>query len=704
MLRFFVSLTPVKKTVLALLFLSAIAVGLFWPLLAADKILFFGDISLYFTPLLHFQREEVIGHGRIPLWNPEILCGTPFIGNPQAWPLYPSSVLLYWLSAERSTGIIGAFHVLWAAIGTFPFLRLMGRSRAASLLAAVAWGFGGVLVSKMQFPNMVQAASWLPWLLLACEGVLRRPTAARSVLVALVIGLALLAAHPQMFVLQLYLALAWTLWRLAGRKEGRRQRLAFLCLGFVLGVGLAAAQILPTLELVGHSVRPDLPLEKANRFILPPYAVLTNFVLPNFYGNPALANDPYVGRGNFWEPCCYLGLLPFGFFVYGAAARFQDRDTRFWLAAALLGVWLAVGRDAWLFGIAFHVLPGINRFHDAARFLVPACFAMACVSASGFDHFFEKLKRRQQIGGGLIILLLTVIDVIVFSRTLNPTIDVEEFRAAVAASGRKVPMEGRLFQTDEGKIWGAFISYRTYETLATREDRAAFLRSLAPNLPVLGDWRDASGYEPVRLASMDSLLGTVKDAARNHTLNSRQSLLDALAVERLAYWNRGLMRTQVVARPRGPRTGRAILWLNGKTVDSASQVFSIVNSPRWDGQPVSESGLNSGMRSGAGRAVPLPLTVRDISPNQVDVVLPLPHALGLVVVADSAYPGWFVTVNGEAAESLRLNGALRGVLVSKNASLVRWTYAPTTWRLGVFLSLVTVGIMALMAAPTAAAW
>jgi hypothetical protein len=303
----------------------------------------------------------------------------------------------------------------------------------------------------------------------------------------------------------------------------------------------------------------------------------------------------------------------------------------------------------------------------------------------------------------VIILLLTVLDVIAFSRALNPTMDVKEFRAAIAG-GREAPTEERLFQTDEGKIWGAFISYRTYDTLATREERTAFLRSLAPNLSTLRGWHDASGYEPVRLASMDSLLGLVKDAARKGTLNSRQSLLDALAVEQLAYWNRVSAETLIVTRAGGPHTGRGLLWSTWRSAVSASQVVSIVNSPDWDGQPVSESYDGARSSAAAGSLIPMRLQVRDEGPDQVEVMLPRPHPSGLVLLADSAYPGWSATVDGKASHSLRINGALRGVVVPENASLVQWVYAPVAWRLGLFTSLVTVGIMAMMAAPTAAAF
>ncbi|MES2460098.1 MAG: hypothetical protein V4671_05910 [Armatimonadota bacterium] len=705
MLRFFVSHSPAKKHICAVLLLASVTACLFWPLLFQDKILFFGDISLYFTPLLHFQRGETVGAGRIPLWNPTILCGTPFVGNPQAWPLYPSSLLLFGLSPEKVPGITGALPIFWAAVGTYAFLQMRGRSCSASLLGAVAWGFGGALVSKMQFPNMVQAASWLPWLLLACEGILQRATARRSVLLGLVVGLTLLAAHPQMFLLQCYLAASWTLWRLAGMKHGKRQIVGYLLLGFVLGIGLAAAQLLPTLELVRHSVRPDLPLEKANRFILPPYAVLTNFLAPNFYGNPASPDSPYVGRGNFWEPCCYAGILPFLLFFGGAICKFREGESRFWFFVGLIGIWLAVGRDAGLFKIAFYILPGINRFHDAARFLIPATFAVSCLAAVGFDHLRTTLKIRPRKTVTIMALGFTMLDVVTFSRTLNPVMDGTAWRDAVRSGPQNTLPAGRIFQENEGEIWGAFVSYRSYEALAEESGRRAFLQSLAPNLSVMSGWLIPDGYEPVRLTSIDRVMSPIKAAARRGELNLVKAQLDFLAVNHLAVWNRVPGKAGIVKPDEESSGTRAALWTNWNPVESAAEGAHRFNSPDWDGIPLVEVTSATALSNPPSNSGTLPVRVADISSDLVEIRLPKTHPAGLVTLADTLYPGWTVSVDGRLAEPLNINGAFRGVLIEEGTSVVQWKFDPASWRIGQFVSGLTVGIMALIVSSvTSRAW
>ncbi len=65
---------------------AALDLLFFRPQIVAGRALYWGDIGLYFGPMLSFLHQQLQA-GRIPLWNPWILCGTPYDGNPQTWPL-----------------------------------------------------------------------------------------------------------------------------------------------------------------------------------------------------------------------------------------------------------------------------------------------------------------------------------------------------------------------------------------------------------------------------------------------------------------------------------------------------------------------------------------------------------------------------------------------------------------------------------------
>ncbi|MFY7954154.1 MAG: hypothetical protein ACOVT5_16745, partial [Armatimonadaceae bacterium] len=194
--------------IVPVLLLVVLWLAVFRTVLSGAAVHFYGDLALYFIPQFDFQ-SDVLRAGRVPLWNPYVLAGVPFVGNPQASPLYPTAWMLSGLSAEHAVGVVGALHCLWAALGMWLGLRRFGAGAPGAWLGAVVYGFGGALVSKLQFPNMVAAGAWLPWLLWCLDGLLARPGPRSAALWGGVLALSVLAAHPQITFFGLLVCCAW---------------------------------------------------------------------------------------------------------------------------------------------------------------------------------------------------------------------------------------------------------------------------------------------------------------------------------------------------------------------------------------------------------------------------------------------------------------------------------------------------------------
>jgi len=65
------------------------------------------------------------------------------------------------------------------------------------------------------------------------------------------------------------------------------------------------------------------------------------------------------------------------------------------------------------------------------------------------------------------------------------------------------------------------------------------------------------------------------------------------------------------------------------------------------------------------------------------------NSAGILVLADSFYPGWHVYVDGEEKEVLRANLFFRGVPLSPGESLVEFRYNPLSFKIGLGVSLLT---------------
>src|SRR3990167_919457 len=70
----------------------------FWKLAFTNLILARGDTFLYFYPYWDYRAQELLA-GRLPLWNPYLFMGAPFLANPQAGVLYPLNWPLIFFAA-----------------------------------------------------------------------------------------------------------------------------------------------------------------------------------------------------------------------------------------------------------------------------------------------------------------------------------------------------------------------------------------------------------------------------------------------------------------------------------------------------------------------------------------------------------------------------------------------------------------------------
>jgi hypothetical protein len=95
-----------------------------------------------------------------------------------------------------------------------------------------------------------------------------------------------------------------------------------------------------------------------------------------------------------------------------------------------------------------------------------------------------------------------------------------------------------------------------------------------------------------------------------------------------------------------------------------------------------------------------PADIIDYSPHRVTVRAEVSEP-GWLVLTDAYFPGWHATVNGDEARIVPANYAFRAVPVPAGESTVTFTYEPASYRLGLFLTLASIGAVAaiLVAAP-----
>jgi hypothetical protein len=195
------------------------------------------------------------------LWDPYTYCGIPAYANLGAQVFYPPSMVAYLLSNWLGSGrhllyileVETIAHVLLGGIGAMWLLRRLGVGRTASVLGATVYQLGAYFASQTQHVGAVDAAGWLPWAWLAVvqSGVGFRSR--RVAVLAVVLAMSFLAGFPAATAV-VYGSTMLLAGVLAAFRLARWRSVAWCGAAAALSLALCAVQLIPTMELSGHSV------------------------------------------------------------------------------------------------------------------------------------------------------------------------------------------------------------------------------------------------------------------------------------------------------------------------------------------------------------------------------------------------------------------------------------------------------------------
>ncbi len=262
---------------------------------------------------LHIRRT--LAEGQLPLWNPKIFTGLPFLAAGQASTFYPLNILFYVLPLEVAYGWFTALQIALAGVNMYLLGRMLRLRPVAALLSGLIFMFSGFLIVSVVFTMFIAAAVWLPFVLAMIEIIVRKQEEkGQSVyspipyLIAgsVAIGFMVLAGHPELIYYTILVSAAYALvrmiaaWRIIRRDDrsaskSRRGtallRIAvlgvWLLIMAVLGIALGAIQLIPLMELLPQNFRAgSVAFQQVLEWAWPSRHVLT-FWLPDVFGNPS---------------------------------------------------------------------------------------------------------------------------------------------------------------------------------------------------------------------------------------------------------------------------------------------------------------------------------------------------------------------------------------------------------------------------------
>lgn len=277
---------------------------------------FFRDLAVYFLPTRRFLLDGLrIGEWRY--WNPFLREGEPVSISPFG---YLPDMLQLLIPNEFGISLFLALHIPFAAVAFTLLLRELGLTPVAACAGAIVYALGGFSLSAINLYIYVQAIAWAPLLVLTFRRAVDTGRPRAMVAFAVVLALTISSTGLEIAIQACILAVLIT-----PPGDGRRLLRSAMAAG--LGLGLAAAVVLPALSVLALSERGSgLTTETVLRYSIHP-ASLFQVVIAGFHGDPSNLTGRWWGQSFFPQGFPYFLSLYLGptVLAFAAAGAFSGR-------------------------------------------------------------------------------------------------------------------------------------------------------------------------------------------------------------------------------------------------------------------------------------------------------------------------------------------------------------------------------------------
>ncbi len=685
---------------------------------------FYRDYGFFGYPLAHYHREA-FWRGELPFWNPLSNCGLPHLAQWNTMTLYPLSLIYLLLPMPWAPGYFCLGHLFLGGAGMYCLAHRWTGNRFASTIAGLGYALNGLTLHALMWPNNIAALGWMPIVVLAAErGV--REGGRKLVLAALVGAVQMFSGAPEIILFTWLLTAALCL---TARETPLRARCARFALTGLLVAMLAAAQLLPFIDLLLHSHRDQS--YATNAWAMPAWG-WANLLVPLFHCTPSIVGV-YSQDAQQWTSSYYAGIGITALALLGAL-RWRDRRSLILGAAALLSLTFALGSAGGIHTVVRKLFPFLGFVRFPIKFVVIMLFAAPLLAAMAVARWqaapeCASTRRRWVWICGLLVALAAVIvtvsrfhpvpderwevtaqsgltraallcavamlvpwlhrlsgvrglclrlglvavlglDVRTHTPRQNPTVPVDALAADAIQRDEKLTDGPRVMVSARAK---AFFDHAA--TPNTAEFCLGNRRALVPNWNLVEGIPSAGGFYSLYTSPQNDL----RSLWASQT-NGSSALADVLGVRWISSeTNVFTLQERPTALPVVTAGQRAVF------ADRDETLQALASSSFDPAKQVLLKRTANGQIQATNFAHARVLAIRQgASSLEADVESDAPT---LVTIAQTDYPGWSATVNGRPARLWPANHAFQAVEITAGQSLVRLAYRERTFGPGAAFSL-----------------
>lgn len=713
----------INKELAAVLLLLLIVLTFFSPMLFGGKTLFYRDLTVLAYPMKHLTFQAY-HQGVLPFWNPTIYSGSPFFAVMYTSVLYPLNLIFFLNDFVTAFNWFYILHYVLLTVSVYALTRYWGLSTGAALCASITALLSGFFLSLPGTTAHFYSGVWLPSIFLFCQKFLNERKSSSLLGAVFCLTCQILGGSPEFFALTVVTLFFWLLTQTSETDWTRKVLQCGMALiaVVVLSLGLAAPQLFSTYSMIGESTRSaGMDFDLHARWSLQPQDLTTLLAPKNFKGFMETEHsEPYA-----FIQSLYMGL--FAMFFLGFQ-RFQQKETHYWTFVFLIGIFFALGKYNPLYHLIYDLFPLLRLFRYPEKFYfisaysqvflvgygvdalvkstptknptplltvwfglvlgltaialaIPeriVLFSFVCLLIFGFSCYLFFLRKLNAVEMKLVLFLLIFFDLILNDHMLVPMTD-KKFYEDLPGAAYKINDDKELSRLYVGKIVGNPDQFLVPKVPLM--EYLTFKAALFPDLGTIYGMQYADGVSGWGLQSQDQLLWTAifhkSPADKRLRILKRGNVRYWITPPTISTGNEGLIKLETLddALPRAFIVPTA---RQGKDPQLLNTYYDASFDPRREvllSEPVAMhespdlpdfAGSVSGIRYGI---------------NQVTVNTQQ-TGTGFLVLLDSWFPGWTVTVDGVSEHMLRANHFYRAVQLESGNHVVQFIYTPVGFKTG----------------------
>jgi hypothetical protein len=625
-------------------------------------------------PVWIFLRESLT-RSRFPLWNPLPDGGQPgALWLPTGVPTIGFLVFLIFGNGLGFTLVLLARLVI-AGMGAY----LLCRTKL-KFLPSVFGGFTYMLCgfnSSWLMVDAVETSMWVPWVLWAIVRLEAKPSANRLAVLACLVSVMIFGGFPAVAGYALYASALLSIWLLTLRVLKERKisdvirRGILISSGWLLGVGLASAEVVPFIEYFQQfdlSYRHGYGISVVNAILL-----LNPFRL----GPPAVEDTGYVG-------IIGMGLALLAIF-YGLLKRqnYGTLSPKFWAFLVTLTFVIIYRSPAGMAALIYH-LPVFNSSLNGRMFaLLGLEFAvLGAVGLQTLSTILETLLRKLKDNYYRVMPRWRLLMVIL----LVAIVALQATDLSRVGMAQNVVLAGNTFFPDTPTI--EYVRQHLQPGQSVIETVDAF--GTAGMLPAYGipDWF-AHGFQTTQekkiLSQIVENAWVTPTAAAfffdaNNTriglhqqINLQSPYIDALGIRYILTSSMPPISKSLMSGWKLLTPGKYVKVLERQSTPPGAYFLS----------------ENSSMEEPNPRAWSWSHVTSLSYDSDRQVFRVVSNSSGWLVRIARDYPGWVAYVNGKPGQTSRYLDLLPIVHVGPGVSIVEWHYEPWSVKLGAAITGIT---------------